>query len=536
MTRCLNVFLSICLVFCSCVLHAQIITTYAGNGIAGEILGDNGPALGAEIAYPFSVSFDNQGNLLICQYRLLRKVDKLTGIITTIAGSDTASSLGHGGDGGPATCAHIVEPRGVCVDVLGNAFIADAWYSEVRKVDVVTGIIDTFAGNRNPGNLGDGGPAKSAELANCYNVFFDTGHQYLYISDEFNYRIRRVNMSTNIISGYAGTGLLGYNGDGGLADTTMFGRLLGMCRDRDNNIYVGDYDNNRIRRIDAVTHIVTTYVGNGIDGYAGDGGPAIDARINRPGGLCFDKCGNLYFSMVDSYCVRRVDVNTRIVTTVAGDGILGFSGDNGPAVNARLFGPIGVAVDSQGNLFISDWGNNRIRKVTIYNPYIHITAAPNDTTSFGTPVTFSSTVSGGGDAPVFQWYVNGVAIAGATNGTYAYTPANGDSLSCTLTSNSQCVGTPTAYSNTIHMKVWPLDVPEINGWQQVSIFPNPAHNELTVTAANIMDITITNLLGEVLIGDHNLHVSTKRLNIAALHPGIYCVSVNGLLVDKLIKE
>jgi len=444
------------------VSDGQIITTYAGNGISGAILGDGGPATNAEIATPYGLNFDDTGNLLICQEDIIRKVNKTTSTIYTIAGSTTASGAscgGTGGDGCLATNAFILEPYSVCVDSESNYYIADRWYSEVRKITVTTGIIDTFAGNRSTGGSGDGGSAKNAGLNDPFSLCFDPAQHYLYISNEFGYSVRKVNMTTDTITGFAGTGVNGYGGDSGLAINAKFGILYGICSDNAGNIYIGDWGNKRIRKVDVATGIVTTIVGNGIRGYSGDGGVATSAMISAPYALCFDKCGNLYFS--DSNRVRRIDGITNIITTVAGNGIAGFSGDSGLAINAELLNPVGIAIDSSGNLFISDQGNNRVRKVTIFNPFIHISATSGDTICVGVPVTVQATIAGGGQAPSFQWVINGTAMSATTSSSYTFTPATGDSVRCTLTSSSGCVGNPVATSNTIHLVLAPATTPTI---------------------------------------------------------------------------
>ena len=519
------------------IICTQSIITCVGTGVYGYY-GNGGLADTATIAAPGGLNFDDSGNLLICQADLVRSVNKITNIITIVAGSDTASSSGGGGDGGPATRAAIVVPLDICVDSAGNYFIADNWYSEVRRVNITTGIIDTFAGNRNPGDAGDGGPAKHARLSGVWGVRFDTGQRYLYISNEFNYRVRKVDMTTNIISAFAGSGISGYSGDGGPAVTAKFSRVLGISVDRSNNVYIGDWDNARIRKVNAVTGIVTTVIGNGTNGYSGDGGPATAAMIAKPSFSYFDKCGNLFFTDEDNNRVRRVDVNTNIITTIAGNGIAGYAGDGGLAINAEFNHPTGIAIDTEGNIFISDYYNNRVRKTTYPNPYVHLTASPNDTTVYGTPVTFTTTVSGGGDAPGYEWFVNGIAVSGATGSSYTYTPVNGDSISCILTSNSQCVGAHTAHSNIIRMSVWPLDVPEVNATQQISIFPNPAHDVVTVSATGrIKDMVVSNMVGQIMkAASYPAMTSKAEIDITALPAGLYFVKVNGAYVQRFVKE
>jgi len=514
--------------------YAQTIAVYAGNGSAGLILGDGGPALNGEISVPSGLMLDNSGNLAVCQQGMIRRIDKITKIITTIAGNDTASSVGLGGDGGPATCSFILYPLDVCFAKNGDFYIADHWYSEVRKVTVVTGIIDTFAGDRNPGSTGDGGPAKQAELNAPWDVCFDTSQHYLYISNQYDYRVRRVDMATNIISAFAGTGVPGYSGDGGLADTAKFSRLLGICMDKSNNMYIGDWDNARIRKVDAITGIVTTVVGNGVLGYGGDGGPAYQAMINKSSFMRFDKCGNLFFTDEDNNRVRRVDVNTNIITTIAGNGTAGYIADSGLAKDIEFNHPIGLAIDSEGNIFISDYYNNRVWRTTFPYPYIHVSAT-SEIVTIGTSITATTTVSGGGDAPQYQWYVDGMPVSGATNSSYTYTPANGDSVWCVLTSNSQCVGTPTATSNMLHILTAPAGVSQVVA-SHIILAPNPALNTITITApVTITDITVIDLLGrEVFSRQYNS--DNVDVEISELPGGVYFVKVNDVYAQKLIKK
>ena len=440
----------ILLLLLPCCVRSQTITTYVNtSGIYGYS-GDGGLADTAKIAAPVPLNFDNSGNLLIGQADLIRKVDKLTTIITTIAGSDTASSLGHGGDGGPATCAAIIVPFGICVDKTGNLYIADNWFSEIRKVTLSTSIIDTFAGNRIIGSVGDGGLAKNAQINGPFGICFDTAQHYLYICDAGNHKIRRVDMSNDTIGAFAGTGINGYGGDGSPAINAKFSRMLGICMDANNNLYIGDWDNHRIRRVDGVTGIVTTIAGNGTGGFSGDGGAATVAELQKPTGICFDKCGNLYFTDEDNNCVRRVDISNGTINTIAGNGIAGFGGDGGPAMSASFNHPTGIAIDSSGNLYISDYYNNRVRKMTFPDPFINISIPAGDSTCVGTPVTIYAAIGAGGTAPSFQWSVNG-SVVSSTGSSYTYTPANGDNVSCILTSNSGCVGTPTVVSNTLHI-------------------------------------------------------------------------------------
>ncbi len=360
------------------------------------------------------------------------------------------------------------------------------------------------------------------------SVCFDPTQHYLYISNEFGHTVRKVNKLTDTITAFAGTGVNGYSGDGDLAINAKFSRVLGICSDPVGNIYIGDWDNARIRKVDAATGIVTTIAGNGVVGYSGDGGPAISAMINRPAGICLDKCGNLYFSMEDSNCVRRIDANTGIITTIAGNGIAGFSGDSGLAVNAKLYAPVGVVIDSAGNLFIGDNGNNRVRKVTIFNPFIHIIATPNDTICVDSSVTIQATLAGGGPTPSFQWFVNGTAIPGVTSGSYTYTPANGDSISCILTSSSPCVGNPVAVSNTIHIVTDSSCLPERLSnviTRHTAVYPSPANDVLNVDNLTApATYRLLNMLGTTM-QQGPLKEGSNSISIRSLSPGIYMLEL-----------
>jgi len=342
-------------------VNGQVISTYAGTGVAGGS-GDGGLATNATLAFPVGVSFDNRGNILICEEDGIRDVNINTGIISTIAGCDTATSTGNGR---PATDAQLVSPYFVYSDTVGNLYVTDYWTSTVRKIDISTNWISDYAGNNIEGYSGDGGPATSAKLDGPFGVCIDATRHAIFFSDEFNYRVRKVDMSTNIITTFAGTGIEGYSGDGGLATNARFSRVIGLQIDKSGNLYIGDWDNGRIRKIDATTNIVSTIAGNGVVGYSGDGGAATDAMISKASAMCFDKCGNLYFADEDSSIIRRIDVATNIITTVAGNGFAGDTGIGGAATSASLNHPNGVCIDTSGNLYISDYYNHMVYKVTI---------------------------------------------------------------------------------------------------------------------------------------------------------------------------
>ena len=330
------------------------ITTIAGTGEFG-FSGDGGPAVAAQLRSPRGVAVDSAGNVYIADSsnRRIRKIDS-TGTITTIAGT---GRLGFSGDGGPAVAAQLRSPYGVAVDGAGNLYIADASNNGIRKVDS-TGTITTIAGTGESGFSGDGGPAVEAELRSPYGVAVDSAGN-VYIADSSNWRIRKID-ATGTITTIAGTGEFGFSGDGGPAVAAELRRPRGVAVDSAGNVYIADVGNHRIRKVDS-TGTITTIAGTGEFGFSGDGGPAVEAELRSPYGVAVDSAGNVYIVDVGDHRIRKVDA-TGTITTIAGTGY-GFSGDGGPAVAAELRDPYGVAVDSAGNVYIADSSNRRIRKV-----------------------------------------------------------------------------------------------------------------------------------------------------------------------------
>ena len=319
--------------------------------------GDGGPATQAQLIYPDDVAVDGLGNVYIADRNnhRIRKVDS-TGTITTIAGT---GERGFGGDGGPATQAQLANPGGVAVDGLGNVYISDSLNQRIRKVDP-SGIISTIAGTGERGFGGDGGPAAAARLYNPHGVTIDSGGS-LYISDWGNHRIRRVDPS-GTISTIAGTGERGFGGDGGPATAAQLSYPNGVALDSGGNVYIADISNHRIRKVD-LSGIISTFAGTGERGFGGDGGPAVEAQLYSPYGVATDVAGSLYIADFGNHRIRRVDPSGTI-TTIAGTGERGFGGDGGPATQAQLANPRGIAVGGGGNVYIAGWFNRRIRVLT----------------------------------------------------------------------------------------------------------------------------------------------------------------------------
>jgi uncharacterized protein (TIGR03437 family) len=329
------------------------ISTAAGDGLYAYS-GDGGPANQSQLDAPQAVAIDAGGNVYIADTanNVVREVSS-KGIITTFAGNGLS---GVGGDGGPATAAQLMSPAGVAVDASGNVYISDTIGQRVRVVTASNGQINTYAGNRTAGYSGDGSAATGAELNTPTGLAVD-GAGNLYIADTLNSAIRKVT-PTGTISTVAGSGLQGFGGDGGLATSAQLYYPQAVAVDSGGNLYIADTQNNRVRKVNT-SGIISTVAGTGAFGYSGDGSWAVNAQITAPVGVAVDSLGDILIT--DSNGVIRKVFPNATIATVAGNTGIGYSGDGGAATSATLNSPQGIAIGSGGLVYIADSGNNAVR-------------------------------------------------------------------------------------------------------------------------------------------------------------------------------
>src|SRR5262245_5394553 len=336
----------------------KTIRTIAGTGEKGYA-GDGGLATQALLNEPFMCAFDTSGNLYVAEAinHCIRRIDKNTGVITTVAGCGTP---GYTGDGGPATQATMHQPYSLQNDTTGDVYIVDRLNAVIRKVTAATGMITTVAGTGVPGSSGDGGPGTRAQLHEPNDCFLD-GRGGLLIADVRDQRIRRLDLHTGIITTFAGTGDKVRSGDGGPATAASILGARAVCMDNRGNTYICEREGNGIRKVDA-HGIMSTYAGTGERGYSGDRGPALTATWGAPKAIRCDHHGNLLVVDTENHAIRLIDAVTGMVTTIAG-GRRSGAGDDGPAIAAGLDRPHGCDVDAQGNIYIADSNNHRVRVV-----------------------------------------------------------------------------------------------------------------------------------------------------------------------------
>ncbi len=342
-------FISISIYFVGCIKVASEPTpkpTYISNLISD----------------PLDLSIDKSGNIYITNGNYYNVLKVSTGgTITSIAG--TGTNQGCMGDGGLATLAKLRNPWGICLDSVGNIYFADAGCNLVHTINISTGVMTAIAGDGNNGYGGDGGLATAAKLNTAIGVTLGNAGE-IYIADEGNNRIRKLNNKTGIITTIAGNGLPGKTGDGGPATSCELYKPYDVALDDSGNIFISDGGNYIIRKISAITGIITTIAGNGQSSFNGDSIPATSAAINAAF-IVLDSARNIYLTDFNNNRVRKVNTKTGLVTTIAGTGINGFSGEGIIGTSAEISQPEGLIIDNLGNLYFCDSGNNRIRKITI---------------------------------------------------------------------------------------------------------------------------------------------------------------------------
>jgi sugar lactone lactonase YvrE len=401
-------------ILCAGLACAQTgqISTYAGNGNPG-FSGDGGAATSAMLFGPIGLAVDSNGNLLIADTSNSRIRKVSGGIITTVAGGGT------GGDGLPATQVQLFSPCDVKVDAAGNLYISESCISasggsggggssgsgggvsnRVLRLDAATGILRTIAGGITAGFSGDGGPPGSASQLNTPGGLAIDGSGTLYIADSGNNRVRRIDGSTGIITTVAGNGVAAFAGDGGSATAASLNNPTAVAVDAAGTLYIADAGNSRIRRVDAGTGVITTLAGTGNTTYNGDGTPAAGANLGFPTALQVNGAGNLLLTDSLDDRVRLIDTSTGLIWTIAGVGpippVCCGGGDGGPAPRAPLTFPAGVAVSPMGPLFIAEHAGQRVREVALQNPLV--TTAVNVTASGvsvapGSPLTLTAVLS-----------------------------------------------------------------------------------------------------------------------------------------------
>ncbi len=430
--------------------RAQIITTVVGNGTSLPLYTDSISATSTGMSQVTGIAVDPSGNIYYADYgsTRIKKVDATTGLVFTIAGGGS----NYTSDSIPGDSVDNDCPSAVALDRLGNIYYVEPVGRIVRKINVNTGLVTILAGRHFiQGNSGDDSLAIHATLGQPEGIVIDTAGN-VYITDAVYGRVRKVTASTGIISAFAGGGIS--TADSIPATSANLGMCLGIGIDSMQNVYIATWGNHNVRKVNVTTNIITTVAGNGIIGYNGDNIPATTASLYYSWGVVVDFAGNVYIADRNNHRVRKVSSSTGLISTIAGTGIAGYNGDNILATTAEIKAPAGLALDAAGNLFFSEELGNRIRKVSLIT------------------------------------------------------------------------------------KINEVDVNN----NSISIFPNPASKVLTISlpATNIKSCTINlyDMLGEKMLPTHTLNLKLETLNISSLPQGIYFLEVlmdNEKVVRKVVK-
>jgi hypothetical protein len=466
------------------------INTVAGNGSPSvETTLNNAAPQGVVLQYPYGLATDAAGDVYIAESHayMVRELVHSSDLVTFFAGDGT---YGYSGDGSAATSAEMTYDYGVAKDSSGNVYIADT-YNHIIRIVNSAGVINTFAGVPDrAGYNGDGGPATSALLYYPYGVATDSKGN-VYIADYDNHIIRKVTAGTiSTVAGIPGRG--GYSGDGGPATSAMLYEPDALIVDSAGNLFIADYNNCRVREVSAATGIITTVAGNGYCGFTGDG-VATENGVAYPQGIYVDANDNLFIS--DYYQRVRWVNPSGIMTTIAGNGTAGYNGDGGLATSAELYGPAGIVLDSTGDILVSDYNNLRVRKISAF-PALNtsMSSLSFGLTSVGSDSTPQSvTISALG--PVTISNISASANFSETDDCAA-TLANG--TTCTMyvyfapTASGTLSGSITINSNGFFNPVNTINLTGIGS--SISLAGAPANfgNQLVKTTSAIKTVTVTN--------------------------------------------
>jgi sugar lactone lactonase YvrE len=429
-------------------------------------------------------------------------------VITTYAG--IGQSAGYSGDYGPATSGQLNSPSDIIVDDTGSLYIADFSNNIIRKVDTF-GNITTIAGTAGGGSYsGDNGPATAARLNGPYALAFDNSGNIIF-ADGYNHLVRKINMTTGIISRFAGNGTVGYGGDGGpaTAANAKLNNPVGIAVDKAGNVYIADDHNNAIRKVD-VSGMISTIAGTTVAGYMGDAGPATVAELNLPIGLAIDTAGNLYIAEENNNVIRKIN-KLGIISTYAGTHTGGFSGDGGPATNAKIDSAQRIDFDDSGYLYISDGRNNIIRRVG----------------AAGIITTFAGLGRGKGTDSCYYGGDDTVALAAniCTPQGVAFDRHHRVYICDRGNSVIRRIGPPAPVVVVVdHTGVNSISTSSPG----LTVYPNPAHAgvltaTLTTAATEEAQITVTDLLGQKV---YTLSATTNKQLMIDLQaaPGVYFLS------------
>jgi hypothetical protein len=520
------------------ITNAQNISTIAGTGTAGYN-GDGIPATAAQFNGVQGLAFDGSGNLFVADIsnNRIRKITTSTGLISTVAGTGTA---GYNGDGILATAAQINIPSALAFDSNGDLYFTDRSNSRIRKITTSTGIISTVAGTGTGGYNGDGILATAAQLNNPNEVSFDASGN-LYIADWINNRVRKVDKSTGIISTIAGTGTAGYNGDGIAATAAQINGPCGIIFDNAGNNYIAEYGGARVRKINIGSGLISTIAGTGTFGYNGDGIAATTAQLSGCAYIKFDAAENMFIGEGSNQRVREIIKSTGLISTIAGTGTAGYNGDGIAATTAQLNFPFYILFDQvKCNMYIADYYNNRIRLIT--GGFIGCTPLPLHLLSFEGKNKDSYNL--------LEWQTAGAAgnnsfviekSIDAQNFTSIGTVNTVSGYAYSFIDRHPAYGTNyyrVAQKGNDNSLTYSAIIAISNKQTDnlsINMYPNPGNGSVWLTSsAMIGELKILNLAGQTI---YQVRPGEKKLNFQLNEAGIYFIQIftaNQRITQKLI--